>query len=109
MLGDPNVMPSTMRCEHESKKEILSEWDHVCTYVVQRLWDPGGPSYASRSSFPINLENLGQLESYIDYIHPLDLSSQPFLVILVTILAPYIDLGKIDHMGSSGYTPRLEQ
>ena len=80
--------PHTMRCVHGSNNEILSEWYPGPTYVVQRLWDPGGQSYNSRSSFPINLEKLGKPESYLDYIHLLASSSQPFLVILVLNLLP---------------------
>ena len=38
-----------MGCVHGSSNGILSEWDPGPTYVVQRLWDPGGPSYTSRS------------------------------------------------------------
>ena len=34
MLGDPNVMPCTMRCVHGSNNEILSEWNPGPTYVV---------------------------------------------------------------------------
>ena len=60
-----------------------SELDHGPTYVVRRLWDPGRPSYTSRSIFPIDLEILGQPKSYLDYIYQLASSSQPFLVILV--------------------------
>ena len=75
-----------MKCVHGSNYEILSEWDPGPTYVVERLWDPSGPSYTSRSSVPTNLEKLGQLKSYLDYIHLLQLSSLPFLVVLVSII-----------------------
>ena len=34
VLGDPNVMPSTMRCVHRSKYKLLSEWDPGPIYVV---------------------------------------------------------------------------
>ena len=47
VLGDPNVAPCTIRCAHGSNYEILSEWDPGPIYVVQRLWNPGGPSYNS--------------------------------------------------------------
>ena len=57
MLGDPNVTVHTMGYAHGSNYEILSEWDPGPIYVVQRLWDPGGPSYTSRSCIPIDLEN----------------------------------------------------
>ena len=36
------------------------EWDPGPTYDVQRLWDPGGPTYSSRSSVPTNLDKLGK-------------------------------------------------
>ena len=72
-------MPCAMRCAHGSNNKILIEWDPVPTYIVQRLWSPGGPSYTSRSSVPTHLENPGQLKSYLDYIHLHKLSSQPFL------------------------------
>ena len=73
------------------------------------LWEPGGPSYTARSSLPIDLEKLGQLKRYLDYIHLPGLSSQPFLVILMLILAPKLNLGKLDHMGSFRHLPRLDQ
>ena len=88
-----------MECAHGSSNKILSQWDPGPSYVVQRLWDPGGPSDTSISSFPIILENLGQPKCYLDYIHLQELSSQPFLVILVLNLAPKHHLGKLDHMG----------
>ena len=109
MLGVFQVMPRTTGCVHGSNNEILIKWDPEPTYVVQRLWDPGGPNYTSRSSIPINLEKLGQPESYLDYIHLLQLSPLPFLVILVLILAPKLNLGKLDHMGSFRYLTRLDQ
>ena len=89
-----------MRCAHGSNNEILSEWDHGPTYVVQRLWDPGGPSYTSRSSVPISLEKLGQLKSFLGYIHLLTSLSQPFLVMLMLNQAPKLHLDKLDHMWS---------
>ena len=88
---------------------MLPEWDPGPTYVVQRLWDPGGPNYPSRSSIPINLENLGKPKSYLDYIHLLALPSQPFLVVVMLILPPKHHLGKLDHMGSLRYLPILDQ
>ena len=75
-----------MRCSHGSNNEILSKWDPGPIYVVQRPWDPGGPSYTSRSSIPIDIEKLGQLKRYLDFIHLLKLSLHPFLVILMLIL-----------------------
>ena len=48
-----------MRCVHGSINEILLEWEPGPTYVVQRIWDPGGPSYSSRSSVPTDLDKLG--------------------------------------------------
>ena len=56
-----------MRCAHCSNNEILFEWVPGPTYLVQRLWDPGGPSYTSRSSIPTDPEKLGQLKSHQDY------------------------------------------
>ena len=45
-----------MRCLHGSSNEIQTELDNGPIYVVQRLWDLGGPSYSSRLSFPIDLK-----------------------------------------------------
>ena len=59
-------------------------------------WDPGGPSYTSRSSLATDLEKLGQPKSYLRYIHLPGLSSLPFLVVLMLILAPKHHLGKLD-------------
>ena len=55
------------------------EWDPGPTYDVQRLWDPGGSIYSSRSSVPTNLDKLGEAKSYLDYIHLPGISSLPFL------------------------------
>ena len=88
MLGVFEVMSCTMRCVHESIAKILLEWDPGPTYLVQRLWDPDGPTYSSRSSVPTDLDKLGKLKSYLDYIHLPGLSSLPFLVILTLNLAP---------------------
>ena len=107
MLGVFQVTSHTMRCAHGSINEILLEWDPGPTHLVQRLWDPGGPSYSSRSSVPVDLEKIGQLKSYQDYIHLPGLSSLPFLVILKLNLAPKLNLGKLDHMVSFRYLPRL--
>ena len=85
------------------------EWDPGPTYVVQRLWDTGGPSYSSRSSVPTDLDKLDKPKSYLDYIHLSRLSSLPFLVAVMPNLAPNNHLGKIDHMGSFRYLPRLDQ
>ena len=60
-----------------TNNEIEEDWDPGPTFVVQRLWDPGGPSYTSRSSLPMDRENLGQEKSYLDNIHLPGLSSQP--------------------------------
>ena len=38
------------------------------TYDVQILWGPGGSTYSSRSILPTNLDKLGKLKSYLDYI-----------------------------------------
>ena len=106
VVGVFQVVLHTMRCVHGSNYMIQTEWDPGLTYVVQRLWEPGGPSYTSRSSLPMNLEKSGQPKSYLDL---LQLSSQPFLVILVLILGPKHHLGKLDHMESFRYLPRLDQ
>ena len=76
------VASHTMKCAHGSINEILFEWDPGPAYLVQRLWDPGGPSYSSQSSVSMDLENLGKPKSYLDYIHLPGLSSLPFLVVL---------------------------
>ena len=105
MVGDPHVVTCTMGCVYGSSNEILSEWNPGPTYVVQRLSDPGGPNYTSRSCFLVNLQKLGQMKCYLDYIHQQELLSHPSLAILMLIL----HLGKLDHMGSSRYLPRLDQ
>ena len=109
MLGDFQVTSCTMICVHGSINEILMEWDPGPTYVVQRLWDPGGPTYSSRSSVPTDLDKLDKLKSYLDYIHLPGLSSLPFLVAVMPNLAPNHHLGKLDCMGSFMYLPRLDQ
>ena len=58
---------------------------------------------------PTNLEKLGMLISYLDYIHLPGLSSLPFQVTKVLNQAPELNLGKLDHMGSFRYLPRLDQ
>ena len=82
VLGVFQVASCTMRCAHGSINKILFilEWDPGPTYDVQRLWDPGGSTYSSRSSVPTNLDKLGKPKSYLDYIHLPGLSSLPFLV-----------------------------
>ena len=107
MLGDLLVMMCTMGYAYGSSNEILSEWDPGPTYLVQRPQDPGGPNYMSRSCFLVDLKKLGKMKCYLDYFHLLVLPSHPFLVILVLILVPKLQLGKLDHMGSFRYTPRL--
>ena len=100
-----------MRYAHESINEIILEWDPGPTYVVQRLWDPGGPTYSSRSSVHTDLllDKLGKAKSYLDYIHLPGLSSLPFLVAVKPNLAPNNHLGKLDHIGSLRYLHRLVQ
>ena len=78
-------------------------------HVVQRLWDPGGPTYSSRSSVLTDLDKLDKLKSYLDYIHLPGLSSLPFLVAEMPNLAPNNHQGKLDHMGSFRCLPRLDQ
>ena len=109
LLGVFQVMSRNMRCVLRSINEILLEWDPGHTYVVQRLWDPGGPTYSSRSSVPTDLDKLGKPKSCLDYIHLPGLSSLPFLVTVMLNLAPNNHLGKLDHMGSFRYLPRLDQ
>ena len=109
MLGVFQVALHTMRCVHGSMNEILMEWDPGPTYDVQRLLDPGGPAYSSRSSVPTDLDKLGKPKSYLDYIPLPGLSSLPFLVAVMPNLAPSNHLGKLDHMGSFRYLPRLDQ
>ena len=109
MQGVLQVPLHTMRCVHGSINEILWEWDPGPTYDVQRLWDPGGPTYSSRCSVPTDLDKLGKLKSYLDYIHLPALSSLPFQVTVMLNLAPNNHLGKLDHMGSFRYLPRLNQ
>ena len=109
MLGVFQVMSCTMRCAHGSIAKILLEWDPGPTYLVQRLWDPGGPTYSSRSSVPMDLDKLGNLKSYLDYIHLPGLSSLPFLVTVMLNLALNNQLLKLDHMGSFRYLPGLDQ
>ena len=109
VLGVFQVTSRTMRCAHGSINKILFEWDPGPTYDVQRLWDPGGPTYSSRSSVPTNLDKLGKSKSYLDYIYLPGLSSLPFLVTVKPNLAPSNHLEKLDHMGSFRYLPRLDQ
>ena len=58
---------------HGSINETLIECDPGPTYDVQRLWDPCGPTYSTRSSFPTDLDKLGKpkrtISTYQDY-HP---------------------------------------
>ena len=108
-LGVFQVMSCTMRCVHGFINEILVEWDPGPTYDVQGLWDPGGPAYSSRSSVATDLDKLGKPKSYLDYIHLPGLSSLPFLVTAKPNLAPSNHLGKLDHMGSFRYLPRLDK
>ena len=109
MLGAFQVTSHTMRCAHGSINKILLEWDPGPMYDVQRLWDPGGSSYSCRSSVPTNLDKLGKAKSHLDYIHLPGLSSLPFLVTVKPNLTPRNHLGKLDHMGSFRYLPRLDQ
>ena len=109
VLGVFQVVLCTMRCAQGSINQILLEWDLGPTYLVQRLWDPGGPSYSSRSSVSTDLEKLGNPKSCLDYIHLLELMSLPFLVTVMLNLAPKHQLGKLDQMGSFRYLPRLDQ
>ena len=65
VLGVFQVMSCTMRCVHGSINTILLEWDPGPTYVVERLWDHGGPSYSSRSCVPTDLDKPGKPKSYL--------------------------------------------
>ena len=58
VLGVFHFTSRTMRCVHGSINKILMEWDPGPIYDVQRLWDPGGSTYSSRSSGPTNLDKL---------------------------------------------------
>ena len=49
MLGVFQVALCSMRCAQGSINQILLEWDPGPTYLDKMLWDPGGPSYRSRS------------------------------------------------------------
>ena len=109
VLGGFHVASRTMRCAHGSIIKILMEWDPGPTYDVQRLWDPGGPTYSSISSVPTNLDKLGKPKSYLDYIHLPGLSPLTFLVAIKPILASSTNLEKLDRMGSFRYLPRLDQ
>ena len=109
VLGGFHVASRTMRCAHGSINKILMEWDPGPTYDVQRLWDPGGPTYSSRSSVPTNLDKLGEPKSYLDYIHLPGLSPLPILVAVKPNLASSNRLEKLDRMGSFRYLPRLDQ
>ena len=65
-------------------------------------WDPGGPSYSSRSSVPMDLDKLINIKK-IPRLYPhTGLSSLPYLVAVILVLAPNNHLGNPDHMGSSG-------
>ena len=110
MLVVFQVASCTMRCVlHGSIAKILMEWDPGPTYLVQRIWDPGGSTYSSKSSVPTDLDKLGKLKSFLDYIHLPGLLSLPILVAVMPNLAPNIHLGKLDCMGSFRYLPRLDQ
>ena len=107
MLGVFHIASHTMRCAHGSINKILMEWDPGPTYDVQRLWDPGGSTYSSRSSVPTNLDKLGKPKSYLAYIYLPGLPPLPFLVIVKPNLASSNHLEELDHMGSFRYLPRL--
>ena len=47
VLGVFQVTLHTMRCACGSINKILLEWDPRPTYLVQRLWDPGGSNHSS--------------------------------------------------------------
>ena len=109
VLGVFHIASCTTRCAHGPINKILIEWDPGPTYDVQRLLDPGGSTYSSRSSVPTNLDKLGKPKSYLDYIHLPGLSPLPFLVAAKPNLAPSNHLEKLDCMGSFSYLPRLDQ
>ena len=109
MLGVFQVESCTMRCAHGSIAKPLLECYPGPTYLVQRLWDPGGSTYSSRSSVPTDLEKLSKLKIYLGYIHLPGLSPLPILVDVMPNLAPNNHLGKLDCMGSLRYLPRLDQ
>ena len=109
VLGGFHVASRTMRCAHGSINMIRMEWDPGPTYDVQRLWDPGGPTYSSRSSVPTNLDKLGKPKSYLDYIHLTGLPSLPFLVDIKPNIASSNHLEQLDQMGSFRHLPRPAQ
>ena len=109
VLGGFHVASRTMRSAHGSINKILMEWDPGPIYDVQRLWDPGGSTYSSRSSVPTNLDKLGKPKSYLDYIHLPGLSPLPFLVTVEPNLASSNHLEKLDDVGSFRHLPRLAQ
>ena len=109
VLDGFHVASRTMRCAHGSINMILMEWDPGPTYDVQRLWDPGGSTYSSKSSVPTNLDKLGEPKSYLDCIHLPGLSPLPFLVAVKLNLASSNHLVNLDHMGSFRHLPRLAQ
>ena len=97
MLGDDHVIMHTQGCVyHGSSYEIQAEWDPGPINVVQRLWDPGGPSYTSKTSTIVIPPIQGNLKQYLDHFQCLALISHPFLVILVLHLVSRLHLEKLD-------------
>ena len=88
-----------MGAYHGSSYEIQSEWDPVPTYVVQRLWDPGGLKSMSIKDSTMARLNLGHPKQYLDYFLWLALLSHPFLVVLVLHLVSKLQLEQLDQMG----------
>ena len=78
MLAVFQVMLCTMRCAQGSIAKILMEWDPGPTYLLQRLCDPGGPTYSSRSSVPMDLDKLGNLKKLPRLYPPTRDLSLPF-------------------------------
>ena len=107
VLGGFHVTLCTTRCAHGSINKILMEWDPGPTYDVQRLWDPGGSNYCSRSSVLTNLDILGKPKNYLDYIYLPGRSPLPFLVAVKPNLASSNHPEELDRMGSFRYLPRL--
>ena len=71
LLGDDANVPitiDTQQCAyHGSSYDIQAECDAGPSYVIQRLWDPGGPICTSRTSQNFVLPPLGTPKGPIDH------------------------------------------
>ena len=87
MLHDDPVITHTQWGVYDGLSyEIQMEWGPGPSYVVQRLWDPHGPSYTSRTSLIIILPHLGTLKSQLDHYIWIVLLIHSCLVVLVIYL-----------------------